>query len=66
MTDLEKVQNALEAIIANIDRYRPRGWHVYPTRLRDQAVRALEETGYSVKSYAEYEAETEKQYGGDS
>jgi hypothetical protein len=54
--------NTLLDIISHVDAHRPRGFHVYPTELRDEAVQLLIELGYEVKDYKEYERETEIKY----
>lgn len=59
-----EIADALFSIIGFVDRHRARGWHVYPTRLRDRAVRALVDAGYEVEDYDVYEKRTDGYFDG--
>lgn len=52
------VVTALLRIVENVDSNRARDYHVYPTRLRDNAVRALQNAGFHVDDYKTCEKKT--------
>jgi hypothetical protein len=52
------VLRALEKIIYYIHPHRERGWHMYPTRYRDDALSVLREHGLPIKTYQDASDET--------
>lgn len=59
MTNLKRI---IEVLNSNLNVTKnARGWHLYPTHLRDEAVRVLTDNGYVVKTYKEYEEETKQE-----
>lgn len=47
----ESILKALKDIIEHVEPGRPRGYHIYPTHLRDNAIGALLDNGIEVKTY---------------
>lgn len=58
--DLLQLTGVLLSIVEHVDQGRPRDWHVYPGRLRDEAVAALAKAGVAVKPYDDCEAAVAK------
>jgi DNA repair exonuclease SbcCD ATPase subunit len=55
---IAKLERALKKIVYFVHPHRDRGWHVYPTELRDNAIGVFLDAEIEVKTYDECEAET--------
>ena len=58
--DNQKAVETLKKIVESVQADRPRGWHIYPTELRDEAVGVLTDLGVEFKNYKECEATTKQ------
>jgi len=52
------ISEILVEIIECIHPDRKRGWHLYPTKMRDEAIRVLKDHGIPVKDYMKCREET--------